>query len=62
MITMLHYDASQNPVQQNRKGAATSLAQTQAYLDLHPYNIFEENELLAVSVKYAYSKMFFPCL
>jgi len=50
MITMLHYDALQNPVQPNRKGAAASLAQGQAYLEQHPYEIFEEHELVAVRV------------
>jgi hypothetical protein len=51
---MLHYDALQNPIQPNRKGAAASLAQAQAYLEQHPYEIFEENELIAVSIKIYY--------
>lgn len=49
MITMLHYDALQNPTQTNRKGAATSLAQAQTYLEQHPYDVYEESELFAVS-------------
>lgn len=51
MITMLHYDALQNPTQLNRKSAATSLGQAQAYLEQHPYDAFEENELLEVCLK-----------
>lgn len=51
MITMLHYDALQNPTQSNRKSAA-SVAQAQTYLEQHPYEIFEENELLKVHIKY----------
>lgn len=51
---MLHYDAVQNPIQSNRKSAATSLAQAQTYLEQHPYNVFEENELLNVYIKYLY--------
>ncbi|XP_043248665.1 cell division cycle 5-like protein [Colletes gigas] len=47
MITMLQYDALQNPVQQNRKGASSSIAQAQSYLDQHPYVNFEEDELSA---------------
>ncbi|XP_050465844.1 cell division cycle 5-like protein [Cataglyphis hispanica] len=47
MITMLHYDALHNPTQPGRKGAATSLAQAQNYLEQHPYDVFEENDLLA---------------
>lgn len=47
---MLNYDALQNPVQPNRKGAATSLNQAQTYLDQHPYDIFEESDLTAVSI------------
>lgn len=47
MITMLQYDSLQNPVQQNRKGASSSVAQAQAYLDQHPYVNFEEEELTA---------------
>jgi len=50
MITMLHYDALQNPTQSSRKSAATSLAQAQTYLEQHPYDIFEENELLNVHI------------
>lgn len=49
MITMLQYDALQNPVQQNRKGASSSVAQAQAYLEQHPYVNFEGDELTAVS-------------
>lgn len=56
MITMLHYDALQNPTQSNRKSAASSLAQAQTYLEQHPYDIFEEDELLDVCIKY---KIFF---
>lgn len=52
MITMLHYDALQNPIQPNRKGAATSLGQAQAYLEQHPYEAFEENELVDVCLKH----------
>jgi len=51
MITMLHYDALQNPTQPNRKGATTSLGQAQAYLEQHPYNAFEENDLVDVCLK-----------
>lgn len=47
---MMHYDAVQNPIQSNRKSAATSLAQAQTYLEQHPYNIFEEDELLNVCI------------
>ncbi|KAK2585338.1 hypothetical protein KPH14_010019 [Odynerus spinipes] len=47
MITMLQYDALQNPTLQNRKGSASSLAQAQAYLDQHPYANFEEEDLEA---------------
>lgn len=47
MVTMLHYDALQNPVQsQNRKA---SLTQAQGYLHQHPYESFEEDELAVVS-------------
>lgn len=49
MITMLQYDALQNPMQQNRKGASSSLAQAQSYLEQHPYANFDEEELDAVS-------------
>ncbi|KAG7212980.1 hypothetical protein KM043_002320 [Ampulex compressa] len=45
MITMMQYDALQNPVQQNRKGAASSLAQAQSYLEQHPYINFDEEEI-----------------
>ncbi|KAI4472800.1 hypothetical protein M0804_015604 [Polistes exclamans] len=45
MITMMQYDALQNPMQQNRKSASNSLAQAQAYLEQHPYINFEEEEL-----------------
>ncbi|XP_035722625.1 cell division cycle 5-like protein [Vespa mandarinia] len=45
MITMLQYDALQNPMQQNRKGASSSLAQAQSYLEQHPYANFDEEEL-----------------
>ncbi|KAI4499230.1 hypothetical protein M0802_005813 [Mischocyttarus mexicanus] len=45
MITMMQYDALQNPMQQNRKGASNSLAQAQSYLEQHPYINFEEEEL-----------------
>ncbi|XP_047351054.1 cell division cycle 5-like protein isoform X2 [Vespa velutina] len=45
MITMLQYDALQNPMQQNRKGASSSLAQAQSYLEQHPYVNFDEEEL-----------------
>ncbi|XP_015185878.1 PREDICTED: cell division cycle 5-like protein [Polistes dominula] len=45
MITMMQYDALQNPVQQNRKSSSNSLAQAQAYLEQHPYINFEEEEL-----------------
>lgn len=51
---MLNYDALQNPMQPNRKGAATSLAQAQEYLEKHPYDTFEENEVLDVSTKYSF--------
>ncbi|KZC15188.1 Cell division cycle 5-like protein [Dufourea novaeangliae] len=47
MITMMQYDALQNPVQQNRKGASNSVAQAQSYLEQHPYINFEEEELTA---------------
>ncbi|XP_076655110.1 cell division cycle 5-like protein [Halictus rubicundus] len=43
MITMMQYDSLQNPFQQNRKGASSSVAQ--AYLEQHPYINFEEEEL-----------------
>lgn len=49
MITMLQYDALQNPMQQNRKSASSSLAQAQSYLEQHPYVNFDEEELDAVS-------------
>lgn len=49
MITMLQYDALQNPMQQNRKGASSSLVQAQSYLEQHPYANFDEEELDAVS-------------
>ncbi|XP_043668649.1 cell division cycle 5-like protein [Vespula pensylvanica] len=45
MITMLQYDALQNPMQQNRKSASGSLAQAQSYLEQHPYVNFDEEEL-----------------
>lgn len=51
MITILHYDALHNPTQPGRKGAAISLAQAQGYLEQHTYDVFEESELLAVSLK-----------
>lgn len=54
MITMLHYDALQNPTQSSRKSTATSLAQAQTYLEQHPYDVFEENDLLNVCIKYLY--------
>ncbi|XP_043486424.1 cell division cycle 5-like protein, partial [Polistes fuscatus] len=49
MITMMQYDALQNPMQQNRKSASNSLAQAQAYLEQHPYINFEEEELDAAN-------------
>lgn len=49
MITMLQYDALQNPMQQNRKGASNSVTQAQTYLEQHPYVNFEEEDLTAVS-------------
>lgn len=49
MITMLQHDSLQNPLQQNRKGAASSVAQAQSYLEQHPYVNFEEEDLTAVS-------------
>lgn len=49
MITMLQYDALQNPVQQNRKSSSNSVAQAQAYLEQHPYINFEKEELAAVN-------------
>ncbi|KAI4473306.1 hypothetical protein M0804_015407 [Polistes exclamans] len=45
MITMMQYDALQNPMQQNRKSASNSLAQAPSYLEQHPYINFEEEEL-----------------
>lgn len=50
MITMLNYDALQNPLPSSRKSAAASLAQAQGYLEQHPYDIFEESELLNVYI------------
>ncbi|XP_060820582.1 cell division cycle 5-like protein isoform X1 [Bombus pascuorum] len=47
MITMLQYDALQNPTQQNRKGSSNSVIQAQAYLEQHPYVNFEKEELTA---------------
>lgn len=48
MITMLHYDAMQNPVDQ-RTGISlkkvSSFQQLQTYLDQNPYDEFEEDEL-----------------
>jgi len=49
---MLNYDALQNPTQSSRKSTAISLAQAQAYLDQHPYDIFEENDLFNVHLKH----------
>lgn len=60
MITMLHYDALQNPTQTNRKGVATSIAQAQTYLEQHPYDIFEENDLFAVSKMRVYFIKYLP--
>ncbi|KAL2726745.1 cell division cycle 5-like protein [Vespula squamosa] len=45
MITMLQYDALQNPMQQNRKGVFGSIAQAQSYLEQYPYVNFDEEEL-----------------
>lgn len=59
MITMLHYDASHNPTQPGRKGAATSLAQAQAYLEQHPYDAFEETDLVAVSLEESFCRKMF---
>ncbi|XP_015590246.1 cell division cycle 5-like protein [Cephus cinctus] len=47
MITMLHYDATQNPVQPSTKKSSSALAQVQAYLDQHPYGHYEPDELTA---------------
>lgn len=58
MITMLHYDTLHNPTQPGRKGAATSLAQAQAYLEQHTYDVFEESDLLAVSLKLCRNNLF----
>lgn len=59
MITMLHYDALHNPTQPGRKGAATSLAQAQSYLEQHAYDVFEESDLLAVSMKLSVAESFY---
>lgn len=59
MITMLHYDAVQNPTQSNRKSAATSLAQAQTYLEQHPYDAFEENDLLNVCIKHIIKYLYY---
>ena len=53
---MLHYDSLQNPTHTNRKSAATSLVQAQNYLEQHPYDAFEENELVDVYIKYKIAK------
>nr|XP_033321478.1 cell division cycle 5-like protein isoform X3 [Megalopta genalis] len=45
MITMMQYDSLQNPLQQNRKGGSSSVAQ--AYLEQHPYINFDEDDLTA---------------
>ncbi|EZA47440.1 hypothetical protein DMN91_005468 [Ooceraea biroi] len=47
MITMSYYDSLHNAVQPNRKGAAASLNQAQSYLEQHPYEVFEEDDLVA---------------
>lgn len=44
MVTMMMYDAVQNPVQQTNK-RNTALAQAQSYLDQNPYDEFEKNQL-----------------
>ncbi|XP_078036598.1 cell division cycle protein 21 [Augochlora pura] len=48
MITMMQYDSLQNPLQQNRKGGSSSVAQ--AYLEQHPYINFDEDELTAAKL------------
>ncbi|XP_012276782.1 cell division cycle 5-like protein [Orussus abietinus] len=47
MITMLQYDAMQNPMVPNTKRGASSLAQAQGYLEQHPYVNYEPDELTA---------------
>ncbi|XP_008551894.1 cell division cycle 5-like protein [Microplitis demolitor] len=44
MITMMQYDALQNPIQPNIK-RNTALSQAQLYLEQHPYHDFNKEEL-----------------
>lgn len=51
MITMMHYDATQNPVQHSNKKLYTStMVQAQSYLEQHPYMDFDKEEIIAVSI------------
>lgn len=59
---MLHYDASQNPTHSSRKSTAISLAQAQGYLDQHPYDIFEENDLFNVHIKHHKISFYHICI
>uniref|UniRef100_A0A6M2DDQ3 Putative mrna splicing protein cdc5 myb superfamily n=1 Tax=Xenopsylla cheopis TaxID=163159 RepID=A0A6M2DDQ3_XENCH len=45
MITMLHYDAVNNPVQGQAKKSTLVHAQQLAYLEQHPYQNFDDEEI-----------------
>ncbi|XP_034945889.1 cell division cycle 5-like protein [Chelonus insularis] len=45
MITMMQYDALKNPVQQNHKRTNSIISQAQNYLDQHPYESFQKDDL-----------------
>ena len=44
MVTMMQYDALQNPVPSNKR-SNNALAQAQAYLNSHPYANYEKGDL-----------------
>lgn len=44
MITMLQYDALNNPVPMNKR-SNNAMAQAQGYLNSHPYKNYEKDEL-----------------
>ena len=49
MITMMQFDSVQNPVQPNSKRAASIINQAQNYLEQHPYEEFDKDELEKVN-------------
>lgn len=46
MISMMQYDAVLNPIQPNTKRGTTVIAQAQNYIDQHPYDDYNNDDLI----------------